>query len=57
VVEQAAGGGALLRVSPYNFYWQLFYRLAQPLRLKAGTDLSSSDTSTNSRRIPITPIP
>ena len=29
----------LLKVSNYNFYWQLSYRLAQPLELKKGTRL------------------
>ena len=29
----------LLRVSPYDFYWQLSYRLAKPMPLRKGTRL------------------
>jgi hypothetical protein len=38
----------LLRVQPYNFYWQLYYRLAQPLALKKGTRLNWIATYDNS---------
>ncbi len=42
----------LLRVSRYNFYWQMSYRLAQPLALPKGARLSMTawyDNSTNNR--------
>jgi len=38
----------LLRVN-YNFYWQLSYRLAEPLLLKAGTNLQAVAWYDNSR--------
>jgi hypothetical protein len=44
----------LLRVN-YNFYWQLSYKLAQPLALKAGTELQAIawfDNSPNNRYNP-----
>jgi mono/diheme cytochrome c family protein len=46
----------LLRVN-YNFYWQLSYRLAQPLRLKAGTMLQAVAWYDNSRMNPHNPNP
>jgi len=46
----------LLRVN-YNFYWQLSYRLAQPLRLKAGTMLQAVAWYDNSRMNPHNPDP
>lgn len=39
----------------YNFYWQLSYKLAQPLVLKAGTELEAIawfDNSPNNRYNP-----
>jgi len=54
-----APGGArtpLLRVN-YNFYWQRSYRLAQPLRLKAGTELEAVGWYDNSRANPHNPDP
>lgn len=52
------GGAAetLLRVS-YNFYWQLSYRLAQPLFLKAGTELQAVAWFDNSKNNPHNPDP
>jgi copper type II ascorbate-dependent monooxygenase-like protein len=47
----------LLRVNPYNFYWQLSYRLAQPLPVKAGTELECVAYFDNSRRNPNNPDP
>jgi hypothetical protein len=47
----------LLRVPNYNFYWQLSYRLAQPLPLKKGTRLSWIAHYDNSKRNPRNPDP
>jgi hypothetical protein len=44
----------LLRVN-YDFYWQLSYRLAQPLPLKAGTVLQAVAWYDNSRKNPHNP--
>ena len=38
----------LLKVKPYDFYWQLYYRLAQPMALKKGTRLNWIATYDNS---------
>jgi len=46
----------LLRVH-YNFYWQLSYRLAQPLPLEAGTVLQAVATFDNSKNNPHNPDP
>lgn len=46
----------LLRVN-YNFYWQLSYRLAQPLFLKAGTELQAVAWYDNSKNNPHNPDP
>jgi hypothetical protein len=46
---------AMLRVSRYDFYWQLSYRLAQPILLKKGTRLewiAWFDNSANNARNP-----
>ncbi len=46
---------SLLKVSDYDFYWQLFYRLAIPLPLKKGTRLewiAHFDNSANNPRNP-----
>jgi len=45
----------LLRVKPYDFYWQLYYRLAEPMPLKKGTRLNwiaTYDNSAANRRNP-----
>jgi hypothetical protein len=47
----------LLRVSHYDFYWQLSYRLAQPLALKKGTRLEWSAWFDNSANNPRNPDP
>jgi hypothetical protein len=39
----------LLRVN-YHFHWQMTYRLAQPLELKAGTELQAVARFDNSRQ-------
>ena len=46
----------LLRVN-YNFYWQLSYKLAQPLALKAGTELQAIAWFDNSPNNPHNPDP
>jgi hypothetical protein len=46
----------LLRVN-WDFYWQLSYRLAQPLPLKAGTELQAIAWYDNSRNNPHNPDP
>jgi hypothetical protein len=47
----------LLRVKPYNFYWQLSYRLAEPLPLPAGTKLEWAAIFDNSGNNPVNPDP
>jgi hypothetical protein len=47
----------LLRVPHYDFHWQLSYRLAQPLPLKAGTLLQAVATFDNSENNPHNPDP
>ena len=45
----------LLKVAPYDFYWQLYYRLAKPMPLKKGTRLewiARYDNSANNPRNP-----
>ena len=46
----------LLRVN-YDFYWQLSYRLAQPMALKAGTRIQAVAWYDNSRKNPHNPDP
>lgn len=47
----------LLRVSRYDFYWQLAYRLAAPLSLKKGTRLQWIGWFDNSPNNPRNPDP
>ena len=47
----------LLRVRPYDFLWQLSYRLAEPRPLKAGTRLEWIATYDNSANNPRNPDP
>jgi hypothetical protein len=47
----------LLRVSHYNFYWQLSYKLATPLPLKKGTRLEWIAWFDNSANNPLNPDP
>ena len=53
------GGRALtlLRVSGYDFQWQLNYRLAEPLNLPAGTLVEVTGTFDNSKLNPRNPDP
>jgi hypothetical protein len=55
LVEPGGKRRTLLRVNPYNFYWQLSYRLAHPLTLKAGTELECVAYFDNSRGNPNNP--
>jgi len=47
----------LLRLKPYDFYWQLYYRLAEPMALKKGTRLNWIATYDNSAANPRNPDP
>jgi hypothetical protein len=47
----------LLRVKPYDFYWQLYYRLAEPMALSKGTKLNWIATYDNSAANPRNPDP
>ena len=47
----------LLRVAPYDFYWQLSYRLAKPLPLAKGTRLQWVGVFDNSANNPRNPDP
>lgn len=47
----------LLRIPNYNFYWQLSYRLAEPIALKAGTTIEAVGTFDNSKNNPHNPDP
>ena len=47
----------LLRIPHYDFYWQLSYRLAEPIALKAGTMLQAVATFDNSKNNPHNPDP
>ncbi len=56
IIDRGSRAQTLLRVD-YNFYWQLSYRLAQPLPLKAGTMLQAVAWYDNSRNNPHNPDP
>ncbi|MDQ2712060.1 MAG: thiol-disulfide isomerase [Acidobacteriota bacterium] len=47
----------LLRIPHYDFYWQLSYRLAEPIALKAGARLQAVATFDNSKNNPHNPDP
>ena len=47
----------LLSIPHYDFYWQLSYRLATPLVVKAGATLEAIATFDNSRNNPHNPDP
>jgi hypothetical protein len=47
----------LLRIPHYDFFWQLSYRLAEPLPLKAGSWIQAVATFDNSKNNPHNPDP
>jgi len=55
-ILKPGGAEALLRVN-YDFYWQLSYKLAQPMPLKAGTELQAVAWYDNSKKNPHNPDP
>lgn len=58
--EINAPGGrveTLLHVKPYDFYWQLYYRLAEPRLLRKGTQLRVNAWYDNSPNNPRNPDP
>jgi len=57
IVQPGGRVRTLLRIPRYDFYWQLSYRLAQPLALKAGTILQAVATFDNSKNNPHNPDP
>ncbi len=57
ILKPDRGVTTLLRVPHYDFYWQLSYRLAEPMPLKAGTVLQAVATFDNSRNNPHNPDP
>jgi hypothetical protein len=57
ILEPGARVETLLRIPHYDFYWQLSYRLAQPIELKAGTTLQAVATFDNSKNNPHNPDP
>ena len=56
IIHDAGNIERLLRVK-YDFYWQLSYRLAKPLPLKAGTKIQAVGWYDNSSRNPHNPDP
>jgi hypothetical protein len=48
LVPESGGVETLLKVAPYDFYWQLSYRLAEPRLVKKGTRLNFVATYDNS---------
>ncbi len=57
ILEPGGKARTLLRISHYDFYWQLSYRLAEPISLKAGTMLQAVATFDNSKNNPHNPDP
>ncbi len=47
----------LLKVNNYDFYWQMTYRLAEPMRLPANTKIEAIASYDNSRNNPRNPDP
>jgi hypothetical protein len=56
IVHKDKRSETLLRVD-YHFHWQMSYRLAEPLPLKAGTELQAVAWFDNSRENPHNPDP
>ncbi len=57
ILEPGGRVRTLLRIPHYDFYWQLSYRLAEPIALKAGTTLQAVATFDNSKNNPHNPDP
>ncbi len=57
LIEPHGGIRTLLRIPHYDFFWQLSYRLADPIPLKAGTILQAVATFDNSKDNPHNPDP
>ncbi len=57
LVAENGHAETLLKVPNYNFYWQLSYRLAEPMPLKKGTKLNWIATFDNSAANPNNPDP
>jgi hypothetical protein len=57
IVEPHGRIRTLLRIPHYDFFWQLSYRLATPIPLKAGTILQAVATFDNSKNNPHNPDP
>jgi hypothetical protein len=57
ILEAGGRVRTLLRIPHYDFYWQLSYRLAEPIPLKAGTVLQAIATFDNSKNNPHNPDP
>jgi hypothetical protein len=57
ILEPGGRVRALLRIPYYDFYWQLTYRLANPITLTAGTTLQAVATFDNSKNNPHNPDP
>ncbi len=57
ILEPGGRVQTLLRIPHYDFYWQLSYRLQDPMPLKAGTVLQAVATFDNSKNNPHNPDP
>jgi hypothetical protein len=57
IVEPHGRIRTLLRIPRYDFFWQLSYRLATPIPLKAGAVLQAIATFDNSKNNPHNPDP
>jgi hypothetical protein len=57
ILQKGEKPRTILRIPQYDFYWQLSYRLAEPLPLKAGTTLQAVASFDNSRKNPHNPDP
>ncbi len=57
IIESHGRVRTLLRIPHYDFFWQLSYRLADPIPLKAGTMLQAVATFDNSKNNPHNPDP
>ena len=57
VLEPGGKVRTLLRIPHYDFFWQLSYRLAKPIPLKAGTTLQAVAYFDNSKNNPHNPDP